>query len=318
VSVARLQRRPPGPNYFYARATAPFEAAAEQGACSTTQQWLDRPATLSSSREPLSWWFSICDSPASEHQLNVNSASSFRLDAASGGSQPGAMSLAGQGQSAFRLTTRDPWRLAPQSVELDRQLAPLNAANMQPQLAPGSLMSVFGSGLLAPDGRVSITVDGLPLAPVGQSPFKLTFWLPPGLQPGRHPARIANALGQVEFEVEVLPAAPAVFQDQTGLPLITNTGGRTITPLEPAARGSDILVYATGLGELNGTQSSNPVGAAIDGRPAAVVSVDWVPEQAGVYRVRVTIPQGQAPGESLALSLTQGGVSSFPVRLSVR
>ncbi len=317
VSTVRLRRGPPGPNYFYMLASAQFETVAERGACPAAQKWLDLPAVLSSNREAQPVWFAICDAPATEYQVNVDASGNFHLEASSGDLAAGVASVRGQGQSAYGITFEPQWKLAPQSVHLDQALPPLNAANLQPQLAPGSLMSVFGSGLIAPGGHVYIEVAGYPLAPVSKSPFRLTTWLPPGLAPGRHPARIEHALGQVEFEVELLEAAPAVFQDEMGQALITNLDGSTVSGSNPAARGADILVYATGLGELSGMQARAAVSAEIEGNPSTVKSVDWVPDQAGVYQVRVTVPATQAPGTALSLVLKQMSASSIPVRVAI-
>lgn len=318
ASVARLQLRAPGSHYHYVRSSAPFQIAAEQGACSTVQSWLDRAAAPASVGAPQPWWFALCDAPAVNYQAIVDSPGAYSIQGASGGAYPGAATIGAQGPAVFRIQTEPAWKLVPQPVEVDRDAPPVNAANLQPQLAPGSLMSVFGYGLLAPDKRISVELAGIPLPPVNVSPFRVTAWLPPDLAPGRHPARIQTPLGAVEFEVEVLPAAPAIFQDPMGMGLVTDAEGRMITRSEPARRGAEILVYATGLGELDGPQAREPVSAEIDGRPVAVSSVEWVAEQTGVYRVRVAIPSAQAPGSAIRLTLHQRGVSSLPVEIAVQ
>lgn len=318
VSTARLRLRPPGANFFYVRSTATFQAQASAGACSTTQDWWDRAAASASSREPQPWHFALCDSQASDHQVSVEATAAFSLEAASHAANPGAQSVHGQGATTYRVNTGSPWSLTRQEVELDRESAPVNAANLLPVLAPGSLMSVFGSGLVAADGLISIEVAGFPLPPVAKSPFRLTTWLPPALPPGRHPARIQNSLGQVQFEVEVLEAAPAIFQDGLGTPLVTHPNGRAVTALDPAARGAEIHIYATGLGDINGTQAVLPVFAQIEGRQMEAPVVEWVAEQPGVYRVRARISTAQAPGTGLSLALKQGEAMSLPVLISVR
>lgn len=318
ASVARLQLRAPGLHYHYVRSSAPFQIAAEQGACSAVQSWLDRAATPASTGAPQPWWFALCDAPAVNYQAIVNSTGSYSIHGASGGAYPGAATIGAQGPAVFRIQTEPAWKLVPQPVEVDRDAPPVNAANLQPQLAPGSLMSVFGYGLLAPDKRISVEISGIPLPPVNVSPFRVTAWLPPDLAPGRHPARIQTPLGVAEFEVEVLPAAPAIFQDSTGAALVTDAAGRMITRSEPARRGAEILVYATGLGELEGPQAREPVSAEMDGRPVSVSTVEWVAEQTGVYRVRVAIPSSQAPGSAIRLTLHQRGAASLPVEIAVQ
>lgn len=318
ASVARLQLRAAGPNYHYVRSSAPFQIAAEQGACSAVQSWLDRAATPASAGAPQLWWFALCDAPAVNYQAIVDSPGAYSIHGASGGASPGAATVSGQGPAVFRIQTEPAWKLVPQPVEVDRDSPPVNAANLQPQLAPGSLMSVFGYGLLAPDKRISVELSGIPLPPVNVSPFRVTAWLPPNLAPGRHPARIQTPLGVAEFEVEVLPAAPAIFQDATGAGLVTDVAGRMITRSEPVKRGAELLVYATGLGELEGPQAREPVSAEIDGRPVTVSSVEWVAEQTGVYRVRVAIPSSQAPGSAIRLTLHQRGAASLPVEIAVQ
>ncbi len=318
ASVARLLLRPPGPGFHYLRSTAPITVFAEQGSCSAAQAWLDRPATLSPGKEPQPWWFALCDAPAVNYQVVVDAAGPHLLEGAAGSVNPGAATLSGQGPGVYRIRTEPAWTMAVQPPEISRETPPLNAANLQPQLSAGSLMSVFGFGFLTPDQRISIEVAGIPLAPAAVSPFRVTTWLPPSLAPGRYPARILNSLGETRFEVEVLEAAPAVFQVAGGQPLITDRAGRIVSPQEPAARGAEIQVYATGLGELNGPQAEQPVSAELDGKPAAVAAVEWVTEQTGAYRVRVEVPSGQAPGTEIPLVLVQAGVRSMPVKLALR
>ncbi len=317
VTVARLQRRPPGPNFFYVHANAPFDTVAEQGACSAAQFWLDQPATAAG-RTPKSWWYAACDAPASRYQVNVAATGDFALSAGSAGLNAGSGKLLGRNAAAVRIQSAPQWSVAFQRVEVDRDLPPLNAANFQPQLAPGSLMSIFGSGLQSPDGFVSVTVSGIPLPPVLPTPFRVSVWLPPSIPPGRHPATIENSLGRAEFEVEVLPAAPAIFQNDFGQPVITDLGGSPVSSAAPAVRGGEVLVFATGLGDLSGPQAAIPVVAELDGRPVSVTAVEWVEGQPGVYRVRVAVPAAQAPGLAVSLVLKQGESASLPVALPIR
>jgi uncharacterized protein (TIGR03437 family) len=146
----------------------------------------------------------------------------------------------------------------------------------------------------------------------------VSAWLPPSIPPGRHPAAIDNSLGRAEFEVEVLPAAPAIFQNELGQPVITDLAGNRLSSSTPAIRGQAVLVFATGLGEIAGPQAAVPVAAELDGKPAEVASVEWVDGQPGAYRVHVVIPAAQAPGLAVSLVLKQGGTASLPVALAVR
>lgn len=317
VSVARLSRRPPGPNLFYLHSNAAFTLAAEQGACSAAQVWLDQPATAAG-RSPKQWWYALCDAPASRYQVNVSGTGEFSLSGGSAGLHAGAAVLRGQNSAAVRIQSDPQWSMTLQRVEVDPNTPPLNSANFQPQLAPGSLMSIFGSGLLSPDGFVSLTVSGIPLPPVAPTAFRVSAWLPPSISPGRHLAVVQNSIGRAEFEVEVLQAAPAVFQLESGQPVVTDPNGNLITSREPAARGGEVLVFATGLGELSGPQAVRPVSAEIDGKAAVVSAVEWVEGQPGVYRVRVIVPAAQAPGPAVSLVLKQGGAASLPVALAVR
>ena len=84
---------------------------------------------------------------------------------------------------------------------------------------------------------------------------------------------------------------------------------------QPAARGSYVEIYATGLGPIGNGALLPEV--TIGGVAAFVAYSGPVPEHPGVYQVNVQIPDGLSAGEQ-PLTLRINGVQSNTVKIGVR
>ncbi|MBY0502599.1 MAG: metallophosphoesterase [Bryobacteraceae bacterium] len=200
----------------------------------------------------------------------------------------------------------EPTALTVQAIGLDGQafdtlrLAPkprlsgpaASAAYPAAGMAPGGLATVMGRSLAPSEVRgesgsgansgVRVLVNGLPAAVLYANANQVNFRVPAvALGPGM--LRIETANGAVDLACDIAPTAPALF------PGLFDDAGRQVTTESPAAAGSRLTAFFTGLGQ--GSSISGQVGGA-------EVAVDVLPvaAQPGLHRVSFT---AQAAGEFL-------------------
>jgi uncharacterized protein (TIGR03437 family) len=216
-----------------------------------------------------------------------------------------------------------------------------NAASGQANfIAPGSLATVYGSGSInIPPARFPIptNVSGVTMninnvaAPLlfgsnNQINVQIPFETPPG------PATATlmsggNVVGTVSFLVE--PVAPGLFLLGQGRAAVSNQDFSINAPGNPAAAGSVIAAYLTGLGAVDNpvttglatpatplSRAAALVTATIGGFRATVQFAGLAPGFAGLYQVNLEVPQ-LAPGD-YSLVITAGGVAGNPGIVSVR
>jgi uncharacterized protein (TIGR03437 family) len=112
--------------------------------------------------------------------------------------------------------------------------------------------------------------------------------------------------------------------------LAAPTGG-AFAGAHPAARGSNIQVFATGLGPvMNAPPDGAPapsspfastlrnVTVTIGGVPAPVLFSGLAPGFVGLYQVNVTVPPTAPAGDAIALVLTQDNATSNPVTIAIQ
>lgn len=230
----------------------------------------------------------------------------------------------------------------------------VNAASYQGGgVAPGQIVAIFGAGLgpaapatlrLNAAGRVETTLAGVRvLFDDAAAPLLLVSERQINAVAPYAVARRAAASVQVEWQgvrsspqsVAVRETAPAIFtQGSTGAGqgAILNQDYSLNSPENPAARGSIVMVYATGEGQTDpegqdGKPASEPyprprarIEARIGGQEAEVVWAGGAPGQlAGLMQVNVRIPIGAPAGGAVPIELRAGGVSSQAgVTLAVR
>ena len=230
----------------------------------------------------------------------------------------------------------------------------VNGASFAVGWVPGSLGSIFGTGLTAglegilqasssplPNelGGVSVTANGLS-API---------------------LSLANVNGQEQINIQVPVDVPAPADDitvtienngsvasfsgvrthfvQPGIFQITSPEGlfaaalhsdfSPVTPENPARPGEMIVLFLTGLGPtepLVGTNVPGPVPAptsvieptvTVDGLPAKVLGSFYAPTLVAVYQINFMIPAA-VPSGNLKIVVTAGGASSLPLLIPVK
>lgn len=224
-----------------------------------------------------------------------------------------------------------------------------NLADGSPAIAPGGLISLFGSelssvtvsssGLPVPTtlGEACLTVNGV-LAPLFlASPGQINAQLP--FEVSGNATAVLRAPGGTSNSLQfpVLDSAPAVFHTgragpDTGLPTILRAANNDLVTLSnPIHRGDIILIFATGLGrtapavETGAGAPFDPLAVAViqpgitlGGVPLGIEFAGLVPGIVGVYQINASVPISVPTGMEIPLvilSPQQNVESSLNVRV---
>jgi uncharacterized protein (TIGR03437 family) len=223
----------------------------------------------------------------------------------------------------------------------------VNAADLSDNIAPGSLVTIFGAQLspapgLAMDPATAdalaescLTVNGS-LAPViFSSADKINAQIP--WNAGGSTTLILRTPGGSSdaIRVRVIPGAPGIFRSGTagpesGIPTIVRaTNNELVTVSNPIHRGDDLIIYVTGLGRTN---PEIPVGSRAPFEPLAQVLdtpkitlggvalpvsfAGLTPGLVGVYQVNLLVPRSVPTGFDIPLRIEQSTASTtVPVRV---
>lgn len=207
-------------------------------------------------------------------------------------------------------------------------------------LAPGSIASMYGSGL-APSigianafpvpltlGGTSVTVNGTSAPLFYAGPNQINFQVPFEVS-GNTTVTVSAAGLPAAKSVTLRNTAPGIFLFQQGRAAAVNQDGSVNGANYGAAPSSIIAVYATGLGAVNppvatGAPASTVtlstvtagVTATIGGQAVSVLFAGLAPGYAGLYQVNLVVPQLD-PGD-YALQISAGGVASNTATVTIR
>ncbi len=217
----------------------------------------------------------------------------------------------------------------------------VSAADGSASIAPGGLISVYGSNLAATN--VATSQIPLPTA-LGQSCLVVNGALAPLIfvsssqVNAQIPSQVnGNAVLTIHtpggvsdnYNFGVSPTAPTVFKSgaagpMTGLATIVRADdNQLVTPTNPIHPNDVIVIYLTGLGATAPAVADGQPAPA-DPLPFAMVSPDvtlggtdlavfyagLVPGEVGVYQINATVPGGAPQGLSVPLVINQGGSST--------
>jgi uncharacterized protein (TIGR03437 family) len=216
-----------------------------------------------------------------------------------------------------------------------------DSAGYGPRVAPGSIASLFGTGLASGIvqasgfpltttlGGSSVSVAGV-LAPLFYvSPGQINFQVPSSTASG-DVGVVVNGPGgaSASFSFTVTAQAPAIYQYGTNRAFAQNADGSLNSDSAPAAAGSVITVYLTGQGAVSSpvpdgtpTPSSSPdsavatATAAIGTQSATVQFLGLTPEFAGLAQANIQVPA--LPTGDYPLVIAVGGLVSASAVVSV-
>jgi uncharacterized protein (TIGR03437 family) len=230
----------------------------------------------------------------------------------------------------------------------------LNAASYQLQgsLAPGSLISIFGS-LLA-QGAVSapalpltnslagssVSIAGRTLPLLYAGPNQVNAMIPYDLPiNATHQVIVQRGTAiSIPQPVGVISSQSGIFtQDLSGkgagiIVRVTADGTQSVVSTDnPAHAFEALVIYCAGLGDVSPrqvagqqatfsplSQTIDPVTVTIGGLDAPVAFAGVTPGFTGLYQVNAYVPSGVTPGDNVPLVITQAGRTSPPVSISVR
>ncbi|HEX3747431.1 MAG TPA: hypothetical protein VHW09_26020 [Bryobacteraceae bacterium] len=223
-----------------------------------------------------------------------------------------------------------------------------NAADGSTSVAPGGLISVYGSQLSANSiatsqiplptamGQSCLVVNGTPIPLLFVSASQVNAQLP--LNMGGNvsmsihtPAGISN-----NYNFVVASSAPAVFLSgaagpETGLATIFRAdNGQLVTPTNPVHGGDILVIYLTGMGPTSpevqaGQQTPPTLLTSVMETPSLSLGTSGLGIQyaglvpgyiSGLYQINAVVPKGVVAGSSVPLVISQpGGSTSLNVRV---
>jgi uncharacterized protein (TIGR03437 family) len=225
----------------------------------------------------------------------------------------------------------------------------VNAADLTPNIAPGGLITLFGTGL-SPVNMASselplptalanscLTVNGLPMPILFVSPNQVNAQMP--FEADGNETLILWTPGGTSdnYNLQIATTAPSVFQvpvpGSSSVPsIIRGDDGLLVTPSHPIHRKANeaLIIYSTGLGATTPAvpsgmpAPSNPLAVALTeptvtlgGVNLPLIYYGLAPGEVGVYQINVSVPGSVPVGLAVPLLITQGSSSSpsMPVRV---
>ena len=208
-------------------------------------------------------------------------------------------------------------------------------------VAPGSLVAIYGSGLAASTaaatsfplpatlGGASIKVNGIAAPILYASPTQINFQIPFEVPAGAGNISLSvNGAAAGTASIDIQASAPGLFTLSQGNAAVVNQNGVINSPNQPAAGGTVISGYFTGLGAVNppvasgGAAPAMPlsnvpgqVTATIGNTQAIVQFAGLAPGFAGLYQVNILVPQ--IPSGRYPLRISLGGVVSNAALVNV-
>ena len=228
----------------------------------------------------------------------------------------------------------------------------VNAASYASTVAPGALVSIYGSNFggatnMAPSvpwptllGNTQVLLGGQPLPLYFTSSGQIAAVVPYNIAPNSVQQVIVqngSAYSQPE-PVMVAAAQPGVFSQNSsgtgpGSILGQKPGGIPAlnTTANPASVGDALLIFCTGLGTVTpsvpaGAAASsttlsytdNQVTVTVGGKDAQVLFAGLAPGWVALYQVNVLVPPGVTAGASVPVVVTAAGAASAPVTVAIQ
>ncbi len=195
-------------------------------------------------------------------------------------------------------------------------------------IAPGEIVTLFGSGFGTP--KPSVNFGQFPATVLYASNCQINAVVPFAVSPGLAiPVTVqsgATILGPLKLPVVV--AAPGIFtmtKNGSGQAAILNQDSTVNSLSNPAARGSIVSVYMTGVGSLKPSIADGSIGPLVPPFPAPVatigVTIGGVDAQvtfagqapgliAGATQVNVEVPQNAPVGAAVPITIYAAGYAS--------
>jgi uncharacterized protein (TIGR03437 family) len=259
------------------------------------------------------------------------------------GSQPGTYTFVGSG-GGLSYTFTDFARLQPQIAGI------ASAAGTATTVAPGSYVSIYGTGLsdttdFTPSAALPLAIDlvnvsfDVPSANISVpghllyvSPGQVNVQVPWELQ-GQSSALVKVTIDQSFGNVVTLPlsdSVPALYEFSPGVVAAQDASFSAINASNPAKRGQTITVYANGLGPVSNQPPTGAVAQSsplsqttatptvtIGGQQAMVAFSGLTPGYAALYQLNVVVPTNLSAGND-PITVSIGGKTANQSSISVQ
>jgi uncharacterized protein (TIGR03437 family) len=305
-----------------------LSAISPAGACGVPLDLLD---TVDSAGNPpqhgaLISRLEICDGLQPAYQISVGASqdyNAFVSDLAASGSD---FDLSGSAPATYSATRPALNLVLATQTAAFTSGGVVNPATFASGIAPGGLMSIFGSGLAGASSNSATTVDfdGIPAAVLAAMPFQVNAQVPASVTPGQHLLSVHSPFGSASQTVTVSLVAPVIFLLSDGVTgAVENQDGTLNSQANPLSRGQVLVVYATGLGAVtagNGGLSTvnSAVAAVVNGIELPASYAGLAPGFIGLYQVNIPIPAATPPGSGTPLTLKQGEQISNSVNIALQ
>jgi uncharacterized protein (TIGR03437 family) len=216
-----------------------------------------------------------------------------------------------------------------------------DAAGFGPRVAPGSLASIFGANLAGSEasatgfplptslGGASVTISGTSVPLLYANTGQINFQVPSSLASGTASLIVHGPGGaSAAFSFTVTASAPAMFQYTSNHAVAQNPDGTTNATASPAAAGSVVTVYLTGIGAVSNpvadgtaaplsplSSASAAATASFGAQSATIQFLGLTPGFAGLAQANIQVPT--LPSGDYPLVITVGGYVSASAVLSV-
>ena len=223
----------------------------------------------------------------------------------------------------------------------------VNAGNFSQAMAPGGLISVFGTNLSPVNmatnqvplptalGDSCLVINGTAVPMLFVSPEQINAQLP--FNAAGDETLVLYTPGGVSnnYNLTLSSDAPSVFLSgvagpETGIAtVVRSSNNQLVTPTNPIHPGDQIVIYATGLGATTppvaagAAAPSHPLARVTDtpvvtlgGVPLTLEFAGLAPGEVGVYQIDAAVPRSIGQGMSVPLTITQsGGATTMNVRI---
>ena len=201
-------------------------------------------------------------------------------------------------------------------------------------VAPGSIVSLYGTGLAAREAwstayplptkldEVTVTVNGTPAPLYSVSPRRVNIQLPYGLKGSWVTLRVAHSQGvSNEVTAPLAATSPGVFFYQDYRGAVLHADYSLVSAANPARPGETVMIWLTGLGELSpgvGTGAANPafplawafeapISVLFGGEPSPRLHfAGGAPGFAGLNQINAAIPLSAPVGASVPVAILTG------------
>jgi uncharacterized protein (TIGR03437 family) len=195
----------------------------------------------------------------------------------------------------------------------------VNAGSLTTALAPGSAAVVTGTNLPVASSA-GAQVAGQTAAVLAAGATQWSVAIPYNAATGSSTIQVGTS---APFPIALAKYAPALFSlDNSGQGVVSaqrifGTGSPTITATAPAIPGDTVILYATGLGAIDGGGNTNPLPVVTVGAvQVPVMSAVALNANPGTYQVTIQLPT-TTPTGSLPVTVAIGGVTSQSLTLPV-